>query len=92
MPSPRAVLADLTAQGLKLDRPHSNIGATGHIKVVQAEEAPAAPVVENEKKPEPKSGLVHLHCDDCLKGDACGCECKVCAAPAKTAKKAKKDA
>lgn len=32
MPSPRTVLYDLTKKGLRFDKPHSLIGASGHIK------------------------------------------------------------
>lgn len=92
MPSPRSVLHDITVQGLDPNQAHSRTNGAGQLKATHHVEHVVVEKVEKtekhdkaekekkaeKKKPEPKPGLVKLHCEECNKESDCECICDKC--------------
>lgn len=87
MPSPRTVLHDIIVHGLDPKRAYANTSASGHLKSGKVAETDVVEITKSvkivekkleKKKPEPKPGLVKLHCENCSKMSDCKCECEKC--------------
>lgn len=79
MPSPRSVLIDLTENGLPMNKPQSAIGGSGRLRGHAVETSEVKnPTKAEAKKPEPKPGLVKIHCDSCAGTAECACSCSTC--------------